>query len=192
MAARQRQARLGVPDADHQRRHEGAAALVAAAQALAVDGDHAFGRRKPELRAQRRVKPGEGRGHFLRIEQAEEAAEAVVARRAVRQIDDLRQLAFVGGGEIGNVDASLGAAQRRRKRNEQHRRQIVPRIAVTRVANFTKNGDQRLHNRLPTNQEAPSESTSSSNATTLYSYAIPLPLWGRVRVGGRSLPKRLT
>ncbi len=89
MAGRQRQARLGVPDADHQRRHEGAAALVAAAQALAVDGHHAFGRRKPEFRAQRRVKPGEGRGHFLRIEQAEEAAEAVVARRAVRQIDDL-------------------------------------------------------------------------------------------------------
>src|SRR5271166_187203 len=165
MAARQRQARLGVPDADHQRRHEGSAALVAAAQALAVDGDHAIGRRKPEFGAQRRLKPAEGPSHFLGIEQAEEAAEAVVARRAMRQIDDLGQLGFVRDGEIGNVDASLGAAQCRRKRNKQHRRQIMPSVEVARIANLAKNGDQRLHHRLPSNQEASSESTSSSNAT---------------------------
>jgi hypothetical protein len=181
MAARERQARLGVPDADHQRRHEGAAALVAAPQALAVDSHDTLRRRKPEFGAQRRLKPGERLGHLLGIEQTEEATEAVVARRAMRQVDDLRQLGLVGGGEIGNVDAGLGPTQSRRERNEQYRRQIVTRVEVTRIAHLVKNGDQRLQYRPPPNQEASSESTSPSSATALYSTAIPLRPRGRGR-----------
>src|SRR5208283_3353093 len=176
MAARERQARLGVPDADHQRRHEGAAALVAASQALAVDSHDALRRRKPEFGAQRRLKPGERLSHLLGIEQTEEATEAVVARRAVRQVDDLRQLGLVGGGEIGDVDAGLGPAQSRRERNEQHRRQIVARVEVARIADLAKNRDQCLQYGPPPNQEPPSESTSPSSATALYSSAIPLVL----------------
>ena len=143
-----------VPDADHQRRHEGAAALVAAPQALAVDSHDTLRRRKPEFGAQRRLKPGEHLGHLLGIEQTEEATEAVVARRAMRQVDDLRQLGLVGGGEIGNVDAGLGPTQSRRERNEQHRRQIVTRVEVARIAHLVKNGDQRLQYRPFFNQEA--------------------------------------
>lgn len=181
VAARQRQSGLGVPDADHQGRHEGAAALVAAPQALAVDSHDAFGRRKPEPGAKRRPKPGERLSHLRRIEQAEQATEAVMARRAMRQIDDLRQLRLIGGGEIGDVDAGLGPAQSRRKRDKQHRRQIVPCVEVARIADLTKNGDQRLQSRLPSNQEASSESTFPSNATALYSSAIPLQSRGRPR-----------
>jgi hypothetical protein len=48
VAGCQRQPRLGIPHAHHERRHVAAAALIAAPQALAVDGDHACGRVEPE------------------------------------------------------------------------------------------------------------------------------------------------
>ena len=72
-----------------------------------------------------------------------------MARHAVRQVDDSGNSVFVGGGEIGNVDAGLGPTQSRRERNEQHRRQIVTRVEVARIAHLAKNGDQRLQYRLP-------------------------------------------
>jgi hypothetical protein len=96
---RKRQTRFSVPYTDHQRRHESAAALVTALQPLAVDRHHAFDGRKPEPRAQGFGKPGEEPGQFVRIEQAEQPGETVVARRAMRQIHNLPELFLMGDGE---------------------------------------------------------------------------------------------
>src|SRR5271166_2459267 len=81
--------RLSVPHADHQRRHEGAATLIAAPQPFAVDGDDARRLTKPQAFAQRFGEGHEGAGHLVRVEQAKQARETVVARRPMRQIDDL-------------------------------------------------------------------------------------------------------
>ena len=176
---RQRQPRFGIPDAHHEWRHAGATAFITASQALAVDRDHAFGRIKPEPLAQRLDEAGENLGHFLRIEQTEQAAEAVVARRAVAKIDDLGKLVLVGGSKIGNINARFRPAQSRRQRNEQHRRQIMPRIEVARVADLTENRDDCFHLGSPESGRASSESTFSSNAIAFYLSAIPLPTRGR-------------
>jgi hypothetical protein len=47
---------------------------------------------------------------------------------------------FVGRGEISDVDAGLGSAESRRKRDKQHRRQIMARVEVAPIAHLAKNG----------------------------------------------------
>src|SRR5271166_3562297 len=145
--------RLSVPHADHQRRHEGAATLIAAPQPFAVDGDDARRLTKPQAFAQRFGEGHEGAGHLVRVEQAKQARETVVARRPMRQIDDLGKARLIGAAEIGNVDATLRPAQSRHQGNEQHRRAIMPRVNVTRIAYLAKDGNKRFH-RSPSNQEA--------------------------------------
>jgi hypothetical protein len=187
--ARQRQPRFGIPYAYHQRRHAGAAAFIAAAQALAIDCHHALGRIKSKSLAQCRNKAGESLCHFLRIEQAEQPAEAVVARGTMRKINNLGKLLLVRGSKIRNIDARLCPTQSRCQCDEQHCREIMPRVEVPRVVNFTENRKQCFHLGSPESGKPSSESTFSSDAIELYSSAIPLPLVGRVgakRRGGGS------
>ena len=174
-ARRNRQPRLGIPHTDHQRRHEGATPLVAAAQALAVDGDNAPRRAQPQCRPQRLSKAGERRGQFRRVEQPEQPAEAVVARRAMRQLDNLAKHLRIRLAKVGNIDRTLRPTQRRRQRDEQHRTHQMPRIDVPRVANFSENTDQCFHRRSLHQKRPSSESNFASHAMDLYSYAIPLP-----------------
>lgn len=54
----------------------------------------------------------------------------------MRQIDDRGEIALVGGGEIGDIDAVLGPAPRRHQRDEQHRRAIVPGVDLARIVNL--------------------------------------------------------
>ena len=186
MAGGEGQARFGVPDADHERRHEGAAPLVSAPQALAVHRHHAARRSNSERFAQSVHEPCEDAGHLLRVEQAEHPAEAVVARGPVRKLDDFRQTVFVGRGEIGDVHATPRPAQSRSQGDEQHCRQIVPRIQVPRVANLPEYRNQRRHHRLRSNREAPSESISTRRARAFTQTRFPYLLWGRAGVGGRA------
>ena len=172
---RKRQTRFSVPYADHQRRHETAAALVTAPQPLAVDRHHASGGRKPEPRAQGFGKPGEELGQFLRIEQAEQPGETVVARRAMRQIDNPPKLFLMGRREIGNVHAGLRAAQHRNQGDEQHGRTIVPRIHVARIVNLTQNGKQHSHRSLPrSGRFLKNPVRNDAQCLCQYLYAIPL------------------
>src|SRR3984957_13223694 len=145
VSGRKREPGLGIPHAHHERSHAGAAAFIAAPQSLAVDRDHAIGRLKPHPLAQRLGEADECLGHVLRIEETEQAAEAVVAWRAMLKIDDLGKLSLVGGSKIGDIDARLRSTQGCRQPNEQHRRDIVPRIEVARVANLTENRNKRFH-----------------------------------------------
>src|SRR5262249_42751412 len=151
-------------------------------QALAIDGNHAGRRAQAQRRAQGLGEPGQRRLQLGRIEKPKQATEAVMARRAVRQIDELAQTFLICRRETRNRHTVLRPAQRRSQRYEQHGRKIMSRIDVTRITDFPENRDDRLHPRPPRHKEASSESTSSSNATKVYSNAIPLPLregvWG--------------
>jgi len=69
---------------------------VCASHMLIVSGE-------PQRRAQSPRKVGEGLGQLFRGEQAKQARETVVARREVRQIDDLSEILQVGGAEIGDT-----------------------------------------------------------------------------------------
>src|SRR5260370_6369781 len=177
---RQRQPCLGIPYAYHQRRHAGAAAFIAAAQALAIDRDHAFGRIKSKPLAQGSNEARESLCHLLRIEQTEQPAETVMARRAMRKIDNLGKLILMGRSKIRDIDTRLRPTQSRCQRNEQHCRKIMSHIEVTRVVNFTENRKDCFHPGSPESGKPSSESTFSSNAIELYSSAIPPP-----RGGGR-------
>ena len=176
---RQRQPRLGIPYADHQRRHAGAAAFIGVAQALAVDRDHPLGRIKSEPFAQFRDKTSENLRHLVGIQQPKHSAEAVVARCAVTKLDNFGKLLLVSGSKICDIDARLRPTQSRGQRSEQHCRKIVPSIEVTRVANFSENRNKCFHAGSPESGKPPSKSTSSSNAIEFYSDAIPLPCRGR-------------
>ena len=117
---RQRQPRLSIPDAHHKRRHKSTAAFIAAPQALAVDRDHALGRIESEPFAQRLGEAAESFSHLLRIEQTKQAAEAVMARRAMAKIDNLDKLLLMGGNIIGEIDTRFRPTQSRRQRNRKH------------------------------------------------------------------------
>src|SRR6185312_11572296 len=148
---------------------------------------------EPQRRPQRLTKAGERRCQLRRVEQPKQAAETVVARNAVRQIDDLAEHCRIRLAKIGNIDGALRSAQARRQRDEQHRAHKMPRIDIARIADFLKNRDDRFHPRLSPKMRASSESIFPSAATQLYSSAIPLPLAGRVGAGGaaRSAPTRM-
>ena len=138
---RDRPPRLGIPYADHQRRHVGTAALVAVPQALGVDGDHPLRRAQTKRSAQGLGKAGQSGLQFGRIEQAEDAAETVVARGAMRQIDNLSQGGFMAIGKIGDIDYVFRPAQCCRQRDEQHRGQRMSGIDIARVTDLAKNRD---------------------------------------------------
>ena len=144
----ERKPRLSVPHADHERWHERAAALIAVLEPFAVDGDDAGRRAKPERVAQRLGEGGEGARHLVGFEKAKQARETIVARRPVRQGDDLGEVRLVGGAKIGDVDATLRPAQSRHQGDEQHRGAIMAGVSVAGIANLTKNGNQRLHRSL--------------------------------------------
>src|SRR5260370_18642425 len=106
------------------------------------------------------------------------------------KIADRGQLTLVGGNKIGNIDARLRPAQRRRQRNEQHRRKIGLCVVVTRVANCSENRDQRFHPGSPESGKPSSEPISSAGAIALYSDAIPLPERGRELSAGMGVRDR--
>jgi len=175
MAGRQRQAGLGVKDADHERGHEGAPARIGAPEALAVHRYDAAGRFESQSRPQGVPEACEDAGHFFRIEKAEDATEAVVARNSVCQVDDSGKKIFVGRREIRDLDATLRPTQSRRQRNEQHCRQIMTRVQVERIANLAENRNEWFHQRLPSNQEASEESISALSAIASTHLRFP---WG--------------
>jgi hypothetical protein len=108
-----------------------------AAQRLAVQRHDLPG--AADLAGQRRGEAAhegaERRLELHRIEQAKQPAERVVAGHPVLERQDRAEQLRLRGAECRHIDAALGSAQHRRKRNEQHLRQIVPRIARTRVCN---------------------------------------------------------
>ena len=145
-ACRERQAGFAIPDADHQGWHVGAAAFVAAAQALAVNRDRARRRTEAETSAQGGGEATQCCFQLFRVEQAEQPAERIVAGRGIgRQSDDVSEVRAVRRSEIGDVDATPRATQRRRARDEQQRRQLVLSRVVARIVNGSKDRQNRFH-----------------------------------------------
>ena len=75
--------------------------------------------------------------HLVGFEKAKQARETIVARRPVRQGDDLGEVRLVGGAKIGDVDATLRPAQSRHQGDEQHRGAIM--------AGVERRGDREPH-----------------------------------------------
>src|SRR6202011_730182 len=121
----------------------------------------------------------------LRIEQAEHAAERIVARDPMLQVQDPPQQAFLGPAELGHVRAGLRSAQQRGQRDEQNVQQLVLCIVRPRIAQASENFLEFPHRTPPVLRESSSESILPAGAIPLSSpYAIPLPLQGRVKSAG--------
>lgn len=114
-------------------------AVEGAPQRLAVDGEHPVPG-GAEFVEEGFERPHEGR----RIEQAEHPAESVVARQAILQAQELPEQRLSVLGELGEVHAALGAADRRHQRDRQDVEQLKPlRIPPPRVRDLSKRVDQR-------------------------------------------------
>ena len=176
---RERQAGLGIPDADHQRWHTGAAAFVAAPQALAVHRDHARRRTEAETFAQGPTKR-QGLVQVVGVEQAEQPAEVSwLGVASAGRSTMSASLHAVRRSEIGDVDADSAphnvAASARNSSAGRSCRALKSRG----IANFTENRNAVFPSRLSRIRKDPlQESTLSSSAIALYSCAIPLPRKG--------------
>jgi len=113
-------------------------AVEGAAQRLAVDGEDPVARR-PEVVEEGLEAAREGGG----VEQAEDAAEGVVARQAVLQAQEFPQERLPILRELREVHAALRPADRRHQRDRQDIEQLVAlRIPPPRVGDLSKRVDQ--------------------------------------------------
>jgi hypothetical protein len=167
---------LCAPCRHHQRRHVALAAFVGASQGLAVDGDHAFGTLKFQLREECFHEALKGLLEGLGIEHAEDTAERVVARRSEFELQDRPQQLFLGAREQGHVAATRPAAQCRQKRDEQDLRKIVQSIRSARLRQIRKAFRKPLHRHLLANHKKTSSESVCSALATPYrpEHAIPL------------------
>ena len=98
-------------------------------QGLAIEGDGPA--RRCGLRAERRGEPGhegaEGSLEALGVEQAEDAAERIVAGHAVFEGEDGLEKIGLLDTEGGDLDAALRTAQRRGQRDEKNVAEINAR-----------------------------------------------------------------
>jgi hypothetical protein len=142
---RQHHALLAPPGADHVQRRLAAGAIERTPENLAIDGNNpltGLGKRRHEA-----LKAG---AELIRIETAEQAAEGVVAGRAVRQIEELAQEKFLGLGEQGHVHRALAAAQNRAQRDDQQSVEIMQRgVPAARVVKLLKAFNEPVQRRLP-------------------------------------------
>ena len=83
-----------------------------------------------------------------RIEEPEQPAERVVARRAVLQFQEPAQELQLRSGEFRHVGAVFGAAQHSAQRDQQHFQQVVAcRVAGARVPQILETGFEAFHRR---------------------------------------------
>ena len=139
------QLRLCGEGGDHLKRARSGGAVEGAAQRLAVDRHH-----PAAVCAQRVEKAPEAGRQRPRIDQPQQPRKRVVARQAILKMQKLPEKLLPILGEVREFDATLAAADRRRQRDRQNLKQIMPRrIAGARVGNFAQNRDQTTHRFLP-------------------------------------------
>src|SRR6185436_16681021 len=115
----------------------------------------------------------------LRVQQAEDPAESIVAGHPVLQLQDQPQQPFLGLPKRGHVRGALGATQCRRKSNEQNLQQLVPCVVRPGVRQPSKSLLEFLHPTPPVLGESTSESILCEPAIASSNpYAIPLPTRG--------------
>jgi hypothetical protein len=85
---------------------------------------------------------------LLGVEQTEQPAESVVARRAVLQPEEAAQEPQLDAGELRHVGAVFSAGKHRAQRDHQHLQQIVPTgVARPRIVQALKAGCEAVHRR---------------------------------------------
>ena len=131
--------RAGAEGGDDVQRRAARRPVEGAAQGLAVDGEHAV------AGGAEVVEEGlEDTTEGSRIEQPEHPGEGIMARQAILQAEEFPQERLAVLGELGEVDAALGAADRGDQRDRQNVQQLVPlRVAPPRVGDLSKRVDQR-------------------------------------------------
>ena len=131
------------------------AAFVGSLERLAIERNDAL-----DLRCLRKRlhEPSECLLELQRIEHAEHAAERVVARNPAFQRQNCLEQRYLGPRKQRYVATALGSAQRCQKCDEQQLREIVQRVFGPRIRQVRKAFRKAPHQRLPSNQEPPSES----------------------------------
>ena len=172
LALGQRKAGLRRPEIDHVQGHRLLAAGIGATQRLAVEGDHALG-------AEPFGELAQYRHQRLRLQGPEHIAERVVARDAVRQLQDLAQCRCPTQPKSLELDAALGPRQRRRQRDEQDLHQIVTGVARPWVLDPAKQTPEPTHFGLPPSLgDLLRIHSKPAGNTAQMPNAIPLPLVG--------------
>src|SRR5438309_10119192 len=108
------------------------------------------------------------------------------------QRHDLSQLVFPPLDKIGNIHAALGPTQGRKQSQKQKLRQIVTRVDVTRIPNFTQNRKQKRH-WVSSSKRRPLKNQPFNSAQDLLLLICdsPAPSRGEIgcRLGLRQSPK---
>ena len=164
------------PRRHHHWRHVTLAALVGSSQRLAIESDHAldFGRRRKRL--------GKAPKHLfeaVRIEDAKDTAEGIVARYPVLQRQNRAQQRFFRPPKQRDVATGRGTAQRGQQRDEKHLGQIVLRLVLPRIDQRRKAFCKTVQKGLRSNQETLSESKFPSRAIA-WSLERAIPLGGGI------------
>ena len=184
LALSQAHSRFRRPDVDHVQRGTLPAALEGTPQGFAVHRHHAAQFQSVGL-GEACHEPAECGLERLRVQQAEDPAEGIVAGHPVLQLQDQSQQPFFGLPKRGHVRGALGATQCRRKSNEQNLQQLVPCVVRPRVRQPSKSlleispSDSTCARGVDLKSILCEPAIPASNP-----YAIPLPLWGGVRGGG--------
>ena len=156
-----------------------ALAIEAAPGGLAVDGDD---RTAPDLPGKRGDEAAEAGLECVRVEQPEDPRERVVARNAALQAQKTPQQRLLGASEQGHVDASFGAAQGRRQRDQQDLQQIVAlgAAAWARVDQITKARSKPFHAAVLQKQGGSTSSTCPIKR--IYKFLMRFPWPGALRL----------
>jgi hypothetical protein len=120
-----------------------------------------------------------------RVEQPEDPREGVVARNAAFQAQKTPQQRLLGAPEQGHVNATCGAAQGGRQRDQHDLQQIVPLgIAGARVRQIPKTGPKSLHAAiLPTSKAAAHQAHAESKR--FYKFLMLFPARRNRRLSSR-------
>src|SRR3979409_1584801 len=166
---------LCTPHRHHHRRHMGAALLVGALEALAIDrqnGRTGSGTKRP-------TKGGHEADERIlkrrRVEALKHTRESVMARHPVLELQDGAKKSFLVLSELRHLDTGFSPAQHRRQRDEQYLAQVMPSIDVTRVRYRRKYDEEVAHpGVLQHNEDIRQNPCSTKAQVVFYSHAMPL------------------
>src|SRR5262249_48107737 len=119
----------------------------------------------------------------LRVEQAENPAEGVVAGNPVFEPQNAAQQQFLRTTELGHVRRAVCPAQHRQQRDEQDLHQFVAGVGGTWIDQPSEDLLEFAHATPPSVRESTSESILRADATRASNpSAIPLPFGGGISV----------
>ncbi len=152
-----------------------AALLVGALQALAVNRQDRSAGAGAKGVAKGFHEPGERLFQCYGIKALEHSAERVMAGHAVLENEDRAKKSLFLPPELSHLDTGFRPANHRRQCDEQHLRQVMPRIEVARVRYRLEYDEEITHPGILHNYGDTRKNPSSTESQVVfYSHAIPL------------------